>query len=320
MRLRVVGGLADLRQYTQFEEPFWTNQLPRLTGGRVLADIVPLEQAGFPGGEMLRLLQSGVVTFGTVVLPLTMLSEPAINAGDLPGLNTDMGTLRKTTASFRPVLTDMLRERHGVELLALYTYPAQALFCRRPLTSLADLRGRRVRVSNVGQADFMLALGAMPVVTSLSELPGNLRRSNVDCGVTGTMSGYTIGLHQYTTHLHTMPLGWGMSAFAVNRRAWVALPGDVQALLRQELARLEQSIWQQSERETEGGVACNGTGPCAAGPPGGMTVVRTTPLDDGLRRRALKDSVLPRWRERCDKDCDVLVKTFLQPLLDALVP
>ena len=63
--LRVVGGLAELNQYVRREEPFWTRELARLSGGRYTAEIVPFDRAGVPGTEMLRLLQLGVVPFGT---------------------------------------------------------------------------------------------------------------------------------------------------------------------------------------------------------------------------------------------------------------
>ncbi|MDP1534234.1 MAG: hypothetical protein Q8L92_11715, partial [Rubrivivax sp.] len=33
-RLRIVGGLGSLSQYTRHEAPFWTRDLPRLIGGR----------------------------------------------------------------------------------------------------------------------------------------------------------------------------------------------------------------------------------------------------------------------------------------------
>src|SRR5689334_11333716 len=39
--LKIVGGLAGVTQYTRYEMPFWTEQVPRLTHGRVRADIAP---------------------------------------------------------------------------------------------------------------------------------------------------------------------------------------------------------------------------------------------------------------------------------------
>src|SRR3990167_6821228 len=62
-QFRVVGGLAGISQYTRWEEPFWTRELPRISGGRFRADIVPFDRAGVQGEEMLGLGQLGVVPF-----------------------------------------------------------------------------------------------------------------------------------------------------------------------------------------------------------------------------------------------------------------
>ena len=46
----------------------------------------------------------------------------------------DIASLRASVAAFRPYLEQTLRKEQGVELLAVYVYPAQVLFCRTPLT------------------------------------------------------------------------------------------------------------------------------------------------------------------------------------------
>ena len=74
--LRVVGGLAEVNQYVRREEPFWTRELARLSGGRYTAEIVPFDRAGVPGTEMLRLLQLGVVPLGTALMSSFLPSIP----------------------------------------------------------------------------------------------------------------------------------------------------------------------------------------------------------------------------------------------------
>ena len=123
-------------------------------------------------------------------------------APDLAGLNPDIASLRQSLSVFRPYLEKALRDQHGVEMLAVYTYPAQVLFCKKPLASLADLAGRRIRVSSVGQADFIGALGAVPVNTAFGELVSNLQSGNVECAITGTMSGNSLGLPAMTNYVY----------------------------------------------------------------------------------------------------------------------
>src|SRR5690606_38448186 len=118
-KMRVVGGLAGITQYTQLEAPFWTRDLARLSGGRFTAEIVPFDRAGVPGSEMLRLLRLGVVPFGTVLLSSLSAQHPYYTAADLPGLNPDMATLRARLAALRPGLEQALRSEQGIEPLAL---------------------------------------------------------------------------------------------------------------------------------------------------------------------------------------------------------
>ncbi len=223
LQLRIVGGLASLNQYRLHEEPFWSHRLSTLTQGRIQAEIVPFDRAGIRGQDMLRLLQLGVVPFGTALLSLAATEDPLVNMADLPGANPDIDTLRRAVAAFRPVLDQHLRQALGVELLAVYAYPAQVLFCRQAFGTLADLAKRRVRVVSAPQADFIEAIGAQAVLAPFAEVLPKLRSGQLDCAITGTMSGNTVGLHEVTTHLHTMPITWGLSVFAANKAAWAGL-------------------------------------------------------------------------------------------------
>lgn len=303
VQLRIVGGLAGVNQYTRHEAPFWTEELPRRTQGRYSAEIVPFDRAGLRGQEMLQLLKIGSVPFGTALLSQSAPQDPIVSAPDLSGLNPDIGTLRRNVAAFRPFLEKTMRER-GIEVLAIYTYPAQVVFCNKPFAALSDLAGRRVRVSSATQADLIEALGGKPVTTAFAEILPNLKSGNLECAVTGTMSGNTIGLHEVTTHVHTMALNWGLAIFGANRAAWQHLPADLRTLLQQELPKLEAAIWAESERETGEGIACNtGGSACTSGRRGRMVEVRSSAADEAKRREIFSSTVLPRWVQRCGPSC-----------------
>ena len=314
VRLRIVGGLASVNQYTRHEEPFWTRELTRLTGGQATAEIVPYDRAGIRGQEMLRLVQLGAVPYGTLLLGSAAVDEPVLVAPDLAGLNSDLASVRRSTAAFRPYLGATLRERYGVELLALYVYPAQVTFCVKPFAGLGDLAGRRVRVSGATQSDFVLALGGTPVQTTFAEIVPSVRSGNIDCAITGTMSGHTIGLDQVTGHLSPTPINWGIAAFVANSAAWTALPAGLQALLRRELPRLEQEIWAEAGRETEEGIACNsGVGACTSARKGRMALAGDAAADRRRLHAILVNNVLPGWIQRCGAHCAQVWRQTIGP-------
>ncbi len=313
-QLRIVGGLAGLTQYTQFEEPFWTQEVPRLTQGQLRADIVPFNKAGLRTHEALRLIQLGVVPFGTVLLSGVLTTDPELAALDLAGLNPDMASLRRSMAAFRPHLEQTMRERHGIEVLAIYTYPPQITFCTKPFKGLSDLSGRRVRISNPTQADLLRPFGVIPLQVEFSELMTNVRNGNVDCAITGGMTGNTIGLHTLTSHLHASATTWGLSVFGANIAAWHALPAPVRDKLRAALHTLEASVWDDAEQQMRAGVACNtGQGNCLGGKAGQMTEVRTTEPDEQKLREAFRTSVLPAWLQRCGEACVPVWNRLMAP-------
>src|SRR6201995_1919783 len=111
IQLKVVGGLAGVSQYRKLEEPFWTQEVPKLTQGLVQAEIHPFDLSGLPGQEMLQLMRLGVVPFGTALLAVGSGDEPELNAVDLPTLNPDMPTLKRTVELYRTQLHRTLQEK-----------------------------------------------------------------------------------------------------------------------------------------------------------------------------------------------------------------
>jgi TRAP-type C4-dicarboxylate transport system substrate-binding protein len=316
IRIKVAGGLTDVSQYLRHEQPFWTRRVPEITGGRVRAEIAPFDRSGIRGQELLPLMRLGVVPFGTLPVGLTSADEPELNALDLPVLNPDIGALRRVVELWRPRLQALLRERYGVELLAVYTYPAQVVFCRQPFSGLADLAGRRVRTSSVAQSELVAGLGATPVVIPFAETTGALRGGMVDCAITAALSGNAIGLHEVASHVSRIAISWGVTLFAANAASWEALPADIRAGLQQGLRELQEEIWQAAERETEEGLACNTGRPgCTEGRRGRMVLVEERWQDEARRLQLLREVVLPGWVQRCGLDCVISWNRFVAPSL-----
>ena len=198
-------------------------------------------------------MRLGVVPFGTALLALVSGDEPELNAVDLPGLNPDMAALRNTVKLYRPHVQQMLREKFGIELLAIYTYPAQVLFFWYEAFYRPGRRsGRWVRTSSVGQSEMMTALGAVPALVPFAEIVNATRTGVVDCAITGTLSGNEVGLSNVTSYIYPMAISWGLSFFGANIAAWEALPPDLRALLREGISGLEGRIWDASDRENSG--------------------------------------------------------------------
>jgi TRAP-type C4-dicarboxylate transport system substrate-binding protein len=317
IHLKIVGGLAGVSQYERLEKPFWEHRIEALSNGSIQAEIHAFDRSGLPGQEMLQLMRLGIVPFGTALLAVVSGDEPELNAVDLPALNPDMQALRKTVGLYRSHLQQMLRTKFGVELLAVYAYPAQVIFCAKPFTGLSDLAQRRIRTSSVGQSEMMAALGAIPVLTPFAEIVNSFQTGVVDCAITGTLSGNEIGLPKVTSYIYPMAISWGLSFFGANAAVWDALRPDQRVTLREAVSDLEREIWDAADRETAVGLACDIGAPDCNDKysPGHMMLVPVTSADEATRKLLLIESVLPSWIQRCGADCVTAWNRTLAPAL-----
>lgn len=311
--LRIVGFYTHAGLYAEFEEPFWTRQVPLLTHGRLRPTIAPLERSGIRESELLSLIRLGVLPVATVPLALAAGEDPELSVVDLPGLNPDLPALRRSLGDWRSHLAQVLEDRYDIRLLALLIPTTQVIFCREPFTGLADIKGRRIRVGAIAQGDLLQALGAIPQIMPLPEVVAAIRSHRIDCAITGGMPGNRIGLHRVTSHVSTLPISWFVSAVAMNGAIWRNLSEPVRTALGRGLAELERNVIDSAEAAIADGFACDAGLPrCSGGSPGRMVVVPER-WNEPQRHRLLETVLLPHWLRRCGQDCAAVWNRIAAP-------
>ncbi len=302
--LKVVGAWGNLSQYKNFEQPFWTREIPEKSKGAITAEITPFNEMGLKGAEIFRLMRLGVIDFGSTVLGYVAGDDPRNEAIDLAGLAPDVETARKISDAYRPVYDRFYREQFGIQVLAIWPYPAQVIYCNGAISGLEDLRGKKVRTGNRTLAEFVEALGGTGVTMSFSEVVPALQNKVVDCAITGTLSGNAAKWFEVTTHLYALPVGWSQVMHAVNLKTWERLAPSVREFLTREIRDLEDRIWKAMDEETQQGIDCNiGRDSCTMGTKGKMTLVPVSEADRRTLDRVLREVVVPKWAARCGKAC-----------------
>ncbi|MBO6512072.1 MAG: TRAP transporter substrate-binding protein [Roseibium sp.] len=303
--LAVVGSWSGLPLHKQYEAPFWTEKLPELTGGDMSANLTTHDQMGIAGGDVYRLLSQGVFDVGMTVADYAVSDSVALEALDVPLIATDAGTAQKAFEAARPMVDDIYRDVFNAKVLGIAPYPPQVVFCNAEISSLDDLKDKKVRASGRMTAKFLEALGAEGVNVGFGEVPGALQRGVVDCAITGAGSGYNAGWWEVTTHLMPIPLGgWDPVVTAINLDKWNSLSEDQQAALEQGVKdHLEAPAWKTAQNALENDVAClTGTGECPYGEARGLVLVEASEADQARARDVLITEVLPDWAERAGGD------------------
>ncbi len=299
----VIGNLGITTQSQLLEEPFWTEEVTEASGGAITGNFRTWNEMGLKGPEIFGLLSEGVMNIATAQLGHHSGAAPMNDGTDLAGLSTSFEEFRAVSDAFFPELAGYYREELGLELLTLQSYQSQIMYCRDEITGLTDLDGRRVRTSGASQGEFVAHFGGSGVDVAFGEVQQALEQGVVDCAITGTLGGYSARWYEAANYLYVLPVNFGAGATAANGEWWDGQPVEVQNFLRTQISDLSDRMWALNAEENAIGIACNTTGPCPLGEPGGMTLVTPSEADLDLRREALVQSVLPGWISRCGDVC-----------------
>ncbi len=307
-----------LPQYSKVDVPMLREQMPAASNGRIEFNLKSYPEMSVQGPEVIRLVRSGQVDI--VGAPLTTVSGdvPLLDGFDLPGLHTSMEQVRKTGHALIPTVNKEL-EKLGVKIIGTSPFPAQVFFCKRPVSGIADLQGRKIRVAGPAQGDFLNALGAQPVAIAFGEVYSALERGTVECAVTGTGTGNAQKWFEVTSHLYTLVASWGISAYMVNLEWWNKLDPQVRTFLENYFVKLEDAQWKLGAELTQDGIECN------VGNAAGckiftvltdkkMTLVKPSDADNARARQVLVDVVLPSWVKRCGARCGETYNQLVAPL------
>ncbi len=308
----------SIPQYTRVDIPMLREGIPARSGGRIRVTLASWPERNLSGPDLIRVLRAGQIDLAGMALPTVAGDVPLLDIIDMSGQNPSHEQGRRIAHAMLPTLNQEL-ERFGVKIVAFYPFPGQVLFCRDPITSLADLKGRRVRTPGGSQNDFIQSVGGQPVAIGFPEVYSALERGVVDCAVTGTATGNGARWYEVTRHLYTLPIQWGVAAYAVNLAWWNRLDPAVRDFLQATMNDVEEQQWKLGAELTEDGIQCNAgnadgckIGHVVTNRP--MTITRATPADEATLREALTKVVLPAFVKRCGARCGEIYNRIVSPI------
>ena len=188
IKFKVIGQpLATGLVQKNKEQPFF-EQLAQKTGLPIEVDYKPIDTLGVKDTEQLRMMKSGLFEIVSLRVSQNSRDEPMLLGLDLVGQNPDYATGRKTAQAWFQPLDERLQQQFGVKLLGLWPFGPQVLFCKKPITKLADIKGMKVRVYDQSLAKFIEMVGGTPVPIGFADTHQSLSLGVVDCAITGASS------------------------------------------------------------------------------------------------------------------------------------
>ena len=228
----------------------WAAEIGRRTDGRVKITL-------FPGETLSKAPQcydgvvSGISDIGMSAFAYTRGRFPLLEALDLPvgypdGL-TASRIANEIAVKYQPA------ELAEVELMYLHGHGPGILATRKPVQTVRDITGLKVRATGLS-AKIVSALGGVPVSMSQGETYEALQKGVVDATLCPfeTLKGWKQA-EVITSAVDTRAIGYTTSMFVVmNKTRWNSLPEDIRTIItevNQEWIDKQGLAWDESDRD-----------------------------------------------------------------------
>ena len=208
------------------------------TGGRHQIKVFHSRQLG-EEKETLEQTRAGAIDFNRTNVALIGRMVPAMNVLAMPFLFRSIEHQQKVLDG--PIGNEILDsfEPYGFVGLAFYDSGARSIYNSvRPVRSMADLKGLRLRVQQSEQMSEMISsLGAEPVELPYGQVLTGLTTRLIDGAENNWPSFVTTGHYKfagyYTLTEHTM----GPEVLVVSQKAWSSLSAEDQKIFREAALR-----------------------------------------------------------------------------------
>ncbi|MFM2480470.1 TRAP transporter substrate-binding protein [Celerinatantimonas sp. YJH-8] len=210
------------------------HNIETLSNGRIKVQVLyageGVESAGIFGAVKSGLLQMGA--------PFQSMNAGELPAGvveiGLPGTSSDIAKLETLIheRGWSQILTKAYASQ-GLVWLEPYIQPAVYIITKKPINSLADFKGMKIRAPGA-YGKFLRKLGASPVSLAWSEIYTSLATGVIDGSIGSNMIDHRDGNHvEVAKYMYPMPLaGAQVLPIIVNRSAWNKLPDDLKGIVR----------------------------------------------------------------------------------------
>lgn len=217
------------------------------TGGKLKITVHPGASL-FKANEIKRAVQSSQTAIGEFIISGASNEAPIFGLDSIPFLATSYPEAKKLDAVSRALLVKALGAQ-GMKLLYTVPWPPQGLYSVKPVASMKDLKGTKMRAYNPATSFIATAVGAQPVTIQLAELPAALATGGVDNFLTSSASGVDSKLYENVKNFYDVNAWLPRNAVVVNQKQFDALDKSLQDAVLAQAALAQERGWAISEQK-----------------------------------------------------------------------
>ena len=168
----------------------------------------------------------------------------------MPFLATSYADAAKLWKASRKAIEDRFAKQ-GMMVLYSVPWPPQGIYSSKPLASVADMKGLKMRTYNPYTSRIAELAGAQPVTIQAAELAQAFATGAVNANITSGATGYDTKAWEVVKNYYDTQAWIPKNAVFVNKQAFDALDKATQAALLKCAKEAEERGWKVSQEKNK---------------------------------------------------------------------
>ena len=225
----------------------FANDVEKASGGKLKIQ-VHANASLFKAPEIKRVVQGGQAQAGELLLVNFENENPLFGIDGVPFLATSYGDAMKLYKAQKPALEKLLAAQ-GLKLLYTVPWPPQGIYSKKPLNTVADMKGLKWRAYSPATARIAELVGAQPVQIQAAELSQALATGVVDSYMSSGSTGFDSKTYEHIKNWYDTQAWLPKNGVIVNLAAFNALDKATQDAVVKAAADAEARGWKVSEEK-----------------------------------------------------------------------
>jgi TRAP-type C4-dicarboxylate transport system substrate-binding protein len=209
-----------------------------------------------PGASLYKLpqirkaVQTGQIAIGEQLMATLENQAPIFGIDSLPFVANDIEKARLLAGLSANAVKKEL-DKSDLVLLYAVAWPGQSLFTRKPIASVEDLKGMKMRVQSPASARLAELLGSIPVRVESADVAQAMTTGIVEAFMTSPSSGYDWKSWDYSTHYYELSAWQPKNVVYIGKSMFKKLTAEQQAILMDAAAKAEIRGWYLMQEEVK---------------------------------------------------------------------
>ena len=202
----------------------------------------------YKGGEIFRAVRTGQAQIGERFMSALGKEDPLLEVDSQPFLATSYDGAMKLYKASKPEIVKGL-DAKGLVFLYAVPWPAQGLYSKKEINSVADLKGLKFRAYNSATIRIAELTGMAPTKIEAAEISQAFSTGAVESMITSPTTGKNKKIWENGVgYFYDIAAWFPKNMVIANKDAWNKLDADTQKLVMKEAALAERKGWDLSKK------------------------------------------------------------------------